>query len=163
MEVNNTSWWESSCGPKSRELFNGSTSLAWNDYPFQVGHNCNAGDNGIVSVSMAGYADNMYITPGAGGFVTGRIRWSGGRAVNTTDGIVVLEQLNSRRWVGGSPLPSGSYELSFSGSGVMVWFGNSSTTPAGEGVQISSNVNTYILACVDINNNSQCDFAESLF
>jgi hypothetical protein len=98
-----------------------------------------------------------------GGLAKGRYYIPGDRAIRTSQGVVVLEQLRDRRDRNGNLLPSDRYNLEYSsGQGYLIWFGNSRTTAVSEGSQSTTNNATYVLGCVDIDNNNQCDFQQGL-
>lgn len=161
MRINQMVVWENGCGPKSRELFFGNQSVDWHSYWFQVGRNCDGHDNGPVTIGISGTADSIYVTPGSGGYARGGLSFSGGASIKTSQGIVVLEQLNQRRWVDNAPLPSDTYNLSANANNALVWLGSSPNTASNEGATSTTNVSTYVLACVDVDNNNQCDFVQN--
>lgn len=99
----------------------------------------------------------------SGGIVKGKFAFGESREIRTSDGVVVMEHLKDRRINNGSQLPSDTYNLNYSrGSGYLVWLGNAAAVSISEGTLSTSNNSTYVLACVDVDNNNQCDFSQSL-
>lgn len=167
MRINHITWWDGICGPHTRILRNGGSEVWSEDYWFQYGKNCDGGDNWIVETSVGGnpLADEVLTWNGGyfnGGFARGRIEFSGSNTVTTNEGIKVIEQLNNRKWVNNAKLPQDTYRMNITsgGNNVKIWFGNARSTTLNEGSLSTSNVNTYVLACVDFDNNSVCDFIQ---
>lgn len=169
MQLSVYMWHNWGCGPKHRALYRNGSEVWWYGYWFQVGKNCDGGDNWTVDLAAGGWGapsmsgiitDTVAGTPDSGGYVRGRIVFSGGKSIETNQGVVVLEQLVTRRWQNGSSLPTDTYNLSSTGSGFMIWFGNSSTTDSNAGSNTTTSNTTYVLGCVDVNGNRTCDFLE---
>lgn len=162
MEVNFVSFHHHGCGPRHLGLYLNDEETYWNSYWFQTGKNCENRDDGWVSWNVDNITGTTVGASGGDGYIRGRIKFSGSRTITTQDGIVALEQLTSRRWINGSPLPTDTYEVSATGSGMLVWFGNSAKTEYEQGTLTTTSNTTYVLGCVDVNNNRQCDFLEAV-
>lgn len=170
MEISQYYWHNWGCGPKHRALYRGGSEVWWYGYWFQMGKNCDGSDNTVLDYtgdwnwgapSPSGIlADVVAGTPDSGGYVRGRISLSGGQTINTENGVVVLEELVKRRWQNGAALPADTYQVAASGSDFMVWFGSSTKTDSSAGSSSTSNTSTYLLGCVDVNDNRTCDFLE---
>lgn len=161
MIVNKITHHDWSCGSKTRALYLGGTEKYFDAYWMRAGMHCDGSDNIIISTDIANItADKVGITPGAGGYLTGKISFSWNKNISTNEGIVVLEQLSTRRWLGNGGLPADSYDLTVSGNNALVWFGNTTQTEYGAGTLSTSSNTTYVLACIDVNSNRKCDFLE---
>jgi hypothetical protein len=160
MVVNFASFHHHGCGPRHLSLYEGSNFTYHEGYWFQVGKNCENRDDGWVTIDLPNLNANKIGAPGGDGYVRGSISFSGTKTVSTSEGIKVLEQLNARKWSNGGPLPPDTYNLELTGNGLLTWFGSSTVTDPSSGTNSTQNVNTYVLGCVDINNNQRCDFLE---
>lgn len=161
MVINRIDYHNWGCGGKTVALYSSGSEVFWNAYFFRAGKHCNSSDNFVVGIDVGNVlADRVGVTPGAGGFVRGQLRFTGSKSITTNEGIVVLDQMVNRRWTGGSALPSDTYEVAASGGDFMVWFGNSTKTDAGSGSSTTQSTSTYVLGCVDVNDNRTCDFLE---
>ncbi len=98
-----------------------------------------------------------------GGYARGRIYLPNAKEIDTNGGIVVLEHLRDRRDPSGNLLPQDTYRVNFQqGQGFMVWLGNSTKTDPSQGQTSTTSNTTYVLGCVDVDNNRVCDFLQAL-
>lgn len=162
-EIRRVLWGEGSCNISSNfYLYNKGSQVA-GDTGYQTGRVGKHCDHDIVvmhhdfsNVLADEILGNSWY--GFGGYVFGTIRVGGTASIKTTDGVVVMENFRSQ---GG--LPSSTYDLTYpEGQGYLIWFGNSSSTNNTEGGKRTSNNNTYVLGCVDIDNNKVCDFTQDV-
>jgi len=163
LSVSSIAWSEVTCSTPTMYLLLDDAIQAQETYATgRIGKHC---DGEIVAVSHTfnGTLANQIYTPnpwntGTGGYVRGRTQVDSSRTITTNDGVVVLQNFRNQ---GG--LYPGSYNLSYNQQdGVLAWFGNSSNASSQEGVNTTSNINTYLLGCVDIDANNQCDFLQDL-
>lgn len=161
MEINFFSFHHHGCGPRQIALYLNDELEHLNQYWFKVGKNCENRDDGWVSSDVPNVSANKVGASGGDGFIRGSIKFSDSKSMTTSEGIKVLEQLNTRKWMNGGPLPSDTYNVTLTGRDALVWFGSSSVTDPSSGTTSTSNVNTYVLGCVDVNNNRKCDFLEA--
>ncbi len=126
------------------------------------GNHCSNGSDQYTETTTIpnALADTVLNTPDSGGTITGQLQFTGEKTITTTQGIVELGNLLSMRWQGGTGLPADTYNLTSTNGTFMIWFGNSLKTDPNSGSTSTGNTSTYILGCVDVNNNRQCDFLE---
>ena len=167
MKVATATWSHTNCAGHFIALYSGGVEVKYQEFFVpKWGSKC-AWHWGEHTLAGGGtLADEVWVneTPGAiGKDAVGKIYLSGGGAFRTSDGVVVLEHLRDRKSKTGSLLPGDTYNLSYpQGQGYLVWLGNSRSTLAGSGSQSTANNSSYVLACVDVDNNNECDFTQAL-
>ncbi len=171
MRVETIFWQHWNCGAHFVALRNSGVEVT--SSPFHVpkqGKHCSNDwqvqvvDTGGVTADQI-LADESGSQPGhlPGGILKGYYQFGQTRSIRTSDRIVVLERLSERRDTMGNLLPNDTYKLlSTSGNGFMVWFGNTATTLASQGSSSTPNTSTFVLGCVDFDNNRTCDFMQEL-
>ncbi len=163
MSISNIAWGEVSCSfPTMYLLLDGQVQAQQTYNTGRIGKHC---DGEIIALghpfnnTLANqvYTPNQFNT-GVGGYVTGRTQIQKSKTLSTNGGVTVLEDFRNQ---GG--LYPGSYAVSFNQQdGVLAWFGNSANEASQQGGRTTNNVNTYLLGCVDIDRNNQCDFLQGL-
>lgn len=163
MLVTNYTWHSGYCGPHTKILrLNGQD--VWDvDFWNQYGKHCDAGDNWIHEHSVPGVLATEALAWNGGyfngGVIDGRVQYTTSATVKTSDQVKVIGRMSDYTYAGAS-LPADVYDMTVTGNGVLVWI-SSNRLSAPNGARETSNINAFILACADVDNNGACDFEQN--
>jgi hypothetical protein len=166
LKVKEVYWLHGDCGMHFIALYNKGQEVAYQQ-EWNAKHGRKCGKNWSINSFTTNdiITDEIWMdeTDGGGGIARAQYYFGGDRTLSTSDGIVVFEHLRDRRDKDGKLLPGDTYTVKYeTGKGYLLWMGNSRTTAISEGQQSSSNNSSYVLGCVDIDGNNECDFTQAL-